>query len=105
MNSSQNNVKYIYKIFSGWSNGREVVKLWEIVLRKRANRLINTTKEIASTATKETDSITTNDVEMAFVEMLAGRRPKLSQLEELKKLNKMLRNSVRILQKGTFSLE
>jgi hypothetical protein len=37
--------------------------------------------------------------------MLAGRRPKLSQLEELKKLNKMLRNSVRILQKGTFSLE
>ncbi len=97
VNSSQNNVKYIYKTFSGWSNGREVVKLWEVVLRKRANRVISVAEEIAT--------IKAEDVERAFIEMLAGRRPKLSQLEELKKLNKMLRNSVRILQKGTFSLE
>jgi hypothetical protein len=84
-------------IISGWANGREVVKLWDIVLRKRANRVISVAEELAT--------IKTEDVEKAFAEMLAGRRPKLSQLEELKKLNKMLRSSVRILQKGTFSLE
>ncbi len=94
------NVKCIYKIFSGWSNGREVVKLWDIILRKRANRVINASEEIAT--------ITTEDVEKAFVEILAGRRPNLSQLEEenvqIEKINKKLRKSVRILQKGTFSL-
>ncbi len=62
--------------------------------------MINASEEIAT--------ITTEDVERAFVEILAGRRPNLSQMEEenvqIEKINKKLRNSVRILQKGTFSL-
>jgi hypothetical protein len=59
-------------------------------------------------ASEEIATITTEDVERAFVEILAGRRPNLSQMEEenvqIEKINKKLRNSVRILQKGTFSL-
>ncbi len=54
---------------------------------------------------EEIATIKAEDVDKAFAEMLSGRRPKLSRLKELKKLNKKLRNSVRILEKGTFSLE
>jgi len=77
--------------FRGWGNARDAIAIWDALIERRANRVVN------SPETKK--SITLSDAETAMSEMIKDRTPKVSEENILEQLSLESQNQLKQFQK------